>query len=136
MGFGPKTGPGPRQVLQAAATGAITNVDIFGPATGNVALSATEASVDAPVALAGTISAIFAQVSAAVTSGHVLTGTLRVNGVDTALVVSIDNADGTTVVSAQGSVAVAAGDLLSIRWVKDTAGSQTLSPTTSLAFEL
>src|SRR5207344_758289 len=70
-----------------------------------------ESRTPAPMAAAGTFTGLAATVAAAPGTGKSWTITLRLNGADTALAVTIANA--ATTGTSSGSVAVVAGDLVS-----------------------
>lgn len=74
---------------------------------------------------ASTLKRFAMRIGPAVTAGHTLTCTVRLNGADTGLTLAFTNADGANAEkSISADVAVAEGDDLTVSVVKDTAGAQ------------
>jgi hypothetical protein len=88
-----------------------------------VASSATEADHQLLVPVAGTITNLRARALTGIGGGAEVTVTVRVNGADTALSFTYAAADTTTLKSDTDSVAVVAGDLVTINFATDNAGA-------------
>lgn len=112
------------QSIQSGLIAAVQAADRFGAGTGIGGVgTATEANANIMIAKAGTLTGLKAVASAAVGGGATVTVAVRINGVDTALLLTFANADGTTVKTDTDSVAVAAGDLVTFRVTTDNAGA-------------
>lgn len=110
--------------LQRLYTGEITlvqNTSAF--RTNGVASSATEADHQIMVPVAGTLTNLRARALTNIGGGATVTVTVRVNGADTALSFTYDVTDTTTLKSDTDSVAVAAGDLVTVNCATDNAGA-------------
>lgn len=137
MGFGPKNPSAGEAVIVGGGPSSITysNVAKFHPIAGTVTDTGDAVGVRSSVPVAGTFTRLAVHLAVAVTSGHTLTVTLMVNGVASALAVTIDNADGTDVVIATDAIAVNAGDVVNLQFIKDTAGAQNFQPNWALTFQ-
>lgn len=112
---------GSEQLLQTGEITLVQNTDAF--RMNGVASSATEADHQVLIPEAGTIFNLRARATSAIGGGATTTVTARINGADTALSLTIDNADGTALQSDTDSVSVSAGDLLVINAATDDAGA-------------
>lgn len=111
------------QTISSGLIAAVQAADRFGVnAQGGVG-TATEANGNIIVAKAGTLTSLSAFASAAVGGGATVTVAVRKNGVDTGLLLTFANADGTTVKTDTDSVAVAVGDLITFKVTCDNAGA-------------
>jgi hypothetical protein len=112
------------QALFSGLIASVQNASRFGAGTGVGGVgTATEANAQILIPKAGTLSGLAAAASAAVGGGATVTVSVRINGVNTALLLTFANADGTTLKTDTDSVAVAAGDLVTFGVVCDNAGA-------------
>lgn len=110
-----------KQIIVSGQITAVQNDDAF--RTNGVASSNVEADHQIMVPVAGTLANLNARALAAVGGGATCTCTVRVNGVDTALTLPFANADGTTLKTDTDTVAVAAGDVVTINLATDNVGA-------------
>ena len=101
-----------QQAWYQGAVGSLSN-GVFLPLMAVSDASATESSEQDIAPDAFTLTYLELHINAAPTPGNSRTFTVRINGADTAVVITI--ADGATSGSWTGSLAVAAHDLLSVR---------------------
>jgi hypothetical protein len=116
------TGPAGVAPLVFGASGGPSAIDTdryLVPGGGNAAISSAELGVPMPVAC--TITAMYVRATGAGSGTSSTVFTLRKNGVDTALVVTIPL--GNTTGNVSGSISLAAGDSVSIK-VRTSGGSQ------------
>lgn len=121
--------------LQRLHTGEITlvqNTDAF--RMNGVASSATEADHQIMVPVAGVLKNLRAAATTAVGGGATATVTVRVNGADTPISVSIANAQGTNIQTDSDVIAVSAGDLVVINAATDNAGAPASTVLASVEF--
>jgi hypothetical protein len=121
--------------MQQMLTGEVTlvqNTDAF--RMNGVASSAVEADHQVLIPEAGTLTNLRAKALVNIGGGATVTVTVRVNGADTALSFTYDVADTTTLKSDGDSVAVAAGDLVTINFATDNAGAPAATMQGSLDF--
>lgn len=100
------------------------------------AASATEANVSVKMPCAGTMSRLYVGLNVPITNAATWTFTVRKNGADTALTLTLSSADATgEKVDASNSVSFAAGDVISIASVPSgTPDTQTAPTQVSLRF--
>lgn len=112
---------GSEQLMQTGEITLVQNTDAF--RMNGVASSATEADHQILIPEAGTLFNLRARATAAIGGGATATVTVRVNAADTALSFTLDNADGTDLVSDTDSISVSAGDLVTINAATDNEGA-------------
>jgi hypothetical protein len=110
-----------KQIIMSGEITAVQNDNAF--RTNGVASSNVEADHQLHIPVAGTLTNLRGQALAAVGGGATCTLLVRVNGVGTALTIQFVVGDGTTLKQDSDSVAVAAGDLVSILLTTDNAGA-------------
>lgn len=120
---------------QQFTTGEITlvqNANAF--RMNGVASSTTEADHQIVIPVAGTITNLRARALANIGGGATATVVARVNGADTGLSFTLDVGDTTTLKTDSDSVAVSAGDLLTINAATDNAGAPATTVYGSIEF--
>lgn len=111
------------QVIASGLVAAVQNASRFAVGTQAGTGTATEANAQIVMPRAGTLRNLRANADVAVGGGATVTVSVRVNGANTALLLTFDNADGTTAKTDTDSVAVAAGDLVTFGVVTDNVGA-------------
>jgi hypothetical protein len=112
------------QVVASGLVAAVQAASRFAVGTQAGTGTATEANANIMMPRAGTLRNLRAKADAAVGGGATVTVAVRVNGVSSALSLTLANADGTAVKSdTTDSVAVAIGDLVTFSVATDNAGA-------------
>ena len=112
------------QNLASGLVAAVQNANRFAlPAAQGGVGTATEANANMMIARAGILRNLKAKADAAIGGGATVTVAVRINGVTSALSLTLANADGTAVKSDNDSVAVAVGDLVTFLVATDNAGA-------------
>jgi hypothetical protein len=111
------------QVIASGLVAAVQNASRFAVGAQGGAGNATEANANIVMPRAGTLRNLRANVDAAVGGGATVTVSVRVNGANSALLLTFDNADGTTAKTDTDSVAVTAGDLICFKVSTDNVGA-------------
>lgn len=111
------------QNLASGLVAAVQNANRFAVGAQGGTGQATEANANILIARAGILRNLKAKADVAVGGGATVTVAVRINGVTSALSVSIANAQGTALQSDTDSVAVAVGDLVTFLVACDNAGA-------------